>query len=657
MDESDLKGMVDNAAELTQVARQLSERDRDYYDGFQYTPAEIAVLQKRKQPVITDNRIRRKVDAIVGLEQKGRIDPRALPRNPDDEESADIATKALVFVDDITRLDSMRSAFCYNLAIEGYGGVEVIAKEGKNGFDPDIVRLRWEEIFYDPYSREADFSDAEYMGVQKWMSLESAVAFASGYTDAKEEDLRDMLRAGMESTLDGDTYEDRPQEHWGHAKLKRVKLAYMYYRDGGEWRLAVISGGGVISDEPSPYVDETGKPCCAIILQSCYVDRENRRAGIVRDMISLQDETNKRRSKLLHLMNSRQTMGQRGATVLQGAALKRELAAPDGHIEYDQDTSTTVPSFQIVPQMDQIAGQFKLLEFTTQAMDNLGPNASLLGSLTGQNSGRAIMAQQQAGMAELAPFYDAIRDWNLRVYRAIWNRIKQYWTEERWIRVTDQPDKLQFIGINVPTPQVDQMGNPMIDPMTGMSAVTIENQIGELDVDIIIDMAPDYAVLQQEEFERLTDLVQAGMLQLPPEVIIRASQLRNKAELIEAVTAGPQDPQMQEMQQRQQQMEQMMFQLEARLKETKAMDQEASAQKKMIEAQAVAADIGRAPDHAPDGGMNQMDAQLKLADIASRERIAGQKAQIDGAKASADIGLKRAQTARTLAEPFRTGNG
>ena len=562
-----LRSMVDVAADMLSSDREQAEKARDYYDGYQWTAAEQAVLRKRKQPIITDNRIRRKVDAIVGIEQRGRVDPRALPRNPDDEQAADIATKALVFVDDVTRLDTYRSAFAYNLAIEGLGGVEVTVKERQGQLDPDVIKLRYEEIFYDPYSREADFSDAGYMGVQKWMTLDKAVEFARAYSDMGEEELTSMLEVSMQ---DGSgNYEDRPENNqaqpWGDRKKKRVKLAYFYHEKDGEWRLALVCGAGVIYDEPSPYLDEAGKPCCGIILQSCYVDRENRRSGIVGDMISQQDEINKRRSRLLHMLSVRQTMGRKGAVDV--AKVKRELASPDGHVEYDQDPLNSTRDFEFIPQADQTAGQFALLEHTTYAIVNCGPNASLLGQLDGQQSGRAIMAQQNAGMAELAPFYDGIRDWNLRVYRAIWNRIKQFWTEPRWIRVTDQPDKLQFLGINMP--QVNQMGQ-----------VEVANQVGQLDVDIIIDMAPDYAVLQQEDFERLTDLVKTGMLQLPPDVLIRASSLRNKQELLEALQGGNNPEQAAQ----QAAMQQQVMQLQFAEKEAEIADERASAEQRMADA-------------------------------------------------------------------------
>ncbi len=69
---------------------------------------------------------------------------------------------------------------------------------------------------------------------------------------------------------------------------------------------------------------------------SAYVDSENGRYGIVRDMISAQDAVNKRESKLLHQLTSRQTIGIKGA-VVSVAEMKRQLALPDGHVELDAD--------------------------------------------------------------------------------------------------------------------------------------------------------------------------------------------------------------------------------------------------------------------------------------------------------------------------------
>lgn len=581
-----LKIMVETAADLTTSARAMSERDRDYYDEHQYTAEEIATLRRRKQPIITINRIKRKVDAMIGLEQRGRVDPKAYPRTPQDEQAADVASKALVFVDDQTRFDVKRSHVFENMIVEGYGGVEIVVepRRTRNGVQMDVAinRLRWEEIFFDPHSREKDFSDAVYIGAQKWMSLDTAIEL---YQEAYqgEGNLEEILQASMTMAGDGETFDDRPYRanyRWGDKRQKRVRVAQMYYRRSGTWYLAIFTGGGMIWNDVSPYQDADGEPTCAIELATAYVDRENARYGVVRGMISQQDEINKRRSKLLHMLNSRQTMGVKGA-VDSVSDLKRELASPDGHIEINSEAledaaRVGVRPFEVMPMMDQIQGQFSLLQESKSEIDNLGPNPALIGQSASSASGRSIMAQQQAGMAELAPLYDNLRDWTIRVYRQMWARMRQFWTEERWVRVTDEQNAPQFIGIN----QVVGYSQ-VVDFQSGATQLVpqVQNALAEMDVDIMIEASPDYVALRQEQFEQLTMLAQQGV-PIPPEMIIEASDLHDKGKFLEMMR----EQREQAMQMQAGQMQQAMQMEGAKVQATVQKDQSQAA-KNMADAQ------------------------------------------------------------------------
>lgn len=522
-----LKLMVENAKDMTTDARILSERDRDYYDGHQWSDADQARLKKAGRAAITNNVIQRKVDAMVGIEQRGRVDPRAMARNPAGEQAADIATKALVYVEDMTRFDAIRSAAFENLIVEGYGGVEIIAEEKAGKLEVAVNRIRWEEVIYDPHSREKDFSDASYLGMVKWMTMDQALDLYSGVYSGGPEELELLLQ----TTLDQDvgTYADRPQStslfRWADKRQKRVQVAQVYYRRKGAWHLSIFTGGGEIYGGASPYKDAQGKSICPIYLMTAYIDRENRRYGMVRSLVPAQDAINVREERLLHQLTSRQTWGLKGA-VQSVAEMKRQLARPDGHVEVDADAVESardlgVAPFNIIQNADQTSGQFALLQESKQQIENLGPNASLIGQTEGQQSGRAIMAQQQAGMASVAPIYDSLRDFTLRCYRAMWERIQQFWTDERWIRVTDEVEAPQFLQIN------RVVG---IDPFS-MQPV-MENTPAQMDVDITISEAPDNVTLQQEQFEQLANMAQSGV-PIPPEMLIEASNLRNKPRILE----------------------------------------------------------------------------------------------------------------------------
>ena len=574
LDLSKLQAMVENTTSLTEAARAESERDRDYYDGHQWSEDEIKTLKKRRQPIRVDNLIRRRVDAMVGMEQRGRTDPRALPRNPNDEKASVAATKALTFVDDRTRFDVKRSRAFENMLVEGIGACEIGVKRERGRAEIDVRQIRWEELIYDSHSREKDFSDASFMGVMKWMTIDAALALYG-------EDHREMLESSLTSGEAGQSYEDRPFQsgafRWVDERQRRIRIASLYYLSQGDWYLAIFTSAGEIYNAASPYVDEDGAPTCPIMAMTAYVDRENRRYGLVRDFITLQDGVNSRNSRLQHLSSHRQTVGLKGA-VGSTTALKREMAQADAHIEVDEQAlppdvgNPLDAAFRILPVNDQIAAQFQLLQEDKAAISNIGPNPAALGEATNATSGRAILAQQQAAQAEIAPIYDSLRDWTLRCYRAMFERIKQFWTDERWIRVTDELGQNDWLAVN------QTIG---FDPIT-MRPI-IDNALARMDVDIVIDDVPEHATLQGEQFEQLSNMAQAG-IPIPPEILIEASSLRNKAEILTKMRGGD-DPAAAQAAIEQQQL--MMREKAAKTAkdEASANKSNADAQKTQIEAQ------------------------------------------------------------------------
>src|SRR5688572_31103032 len=110
--------------------------------------------------------------------------------------------------------------------------------------------------------------------------------------------------------------------------------------------------------------------------------------------------------------------------------------------------------FEVERNLDLSAAHFQLLQEAKQALSSTGPNEALLGQ-SGAISGRAKELDQQGGTLQIGVLFDAIRDFQLRVARAVWNRIRQYWDSEMWIRVTDDERGLRFVPINRPLTKGD----------------------------------------------------------------------------------------------------------------------------------------------------------------------------------------------------------
>ena len=501
---------------------------RRYYHGAHWTDAQIKELNKRKQPVVTFNRIARKLNGVVGLIEKLKQDPKAYPRTPQHEEGADLATAVIRYVLDKGEWNDKSWRVAMAGAVEGFGGIVIELKKGKNGdHEIDFQTIDVDNFFYDPRSYRIDFSDARYMGEGKWWDIETAQDMFP--------DKADELEATSSDTYELSSNPDRERQWFDMEGGKQlVRVVNCWYRHGKDdngndrWCWTTFTGSMILESGESYLIDENDAQMCRYIMFSCNVDHDGDRYGFVRNMRSAQDEYNARRSRALFTANSRRLIMTQGS-VADIERVRQEWSRPDGVVV----TNARTPDEGIKADDHQFdfAGQMKLMENAVQELDNYGPNQALVGDITNQ-SGRAIQLLQQAGMAELGPYILAYKGWKIRTYRALFLAVQKYWSGERWIRVTDNAGAAQFVLIN--GTQQDQFGQPVIDPMTGQPAKT--NAIVELDVDIIMDEGQDTINAQQDVYETLSQILPSIAPMLKPQeasaavtILVDASSLSASA--------------------------------------------------------------------------------------------------------------------------------
>ena len=532
--------MFEESEDALKDARDLAFRDEDLYHNFDddhWTDEEKKVLKDRGQPTYTHNGVKRKVNFLMGMEQRGRTDPKALPRKPRQELMAEVASDVLTFMDDRSDFDEVASEGFFNLAVHGVIACELTWDDKKRRVVAD--KVPYEEYFYDPRAKKPDMSDGNYHGYAKWFDL--------GVAKRRYPDAESLLQASVDrERVSFAGYDDRPAL-WatatgtGMGRVERVRIVVMYYRDeSGHWRLTHFCQAGSLYDEYSPYRDEYGEPRCNLIAQSLYIDRENRRYGVVRDMKGPQQENNHMRAKLWHMANDRRFYYTEGAfgddddETREVDQAKRELAKVDGALRVN-------PNFRFgedwgfVPTSDQASILVQLLGMADQEFSRQGPNAGLQGRGASSQSGRSRMVQQEAGMTEENNIFDRHKSWKRACYETMLLLARQFWRNPDFIRVTDEEDGFQFVEINQP-----------VQLMNGQTA--FRNNLGELDVDIIVSDMPDVANLQAEQFDKIAELLGMGV---PPhylKALIQTSTLRDKEKLIEALEApmqpNPQQAQM-----------------------------------------------------------------------------------------------------------------
>lgn len=568
-----------------------------FYDGNQWTEEEKEILRNRNQPDVVINRIKPKIDSIGGMQIAMPVNMRAYPRGSMDFEKAKHITEALRKVENDSNFDTVENDGFLDQMIDGLGWYETILSF--NGLDAETRTILVDNgsIFEDPDSVKNDLSDAKDVSKSKWMHLEDAVEL---WPHAKE-DLEGFV-ANPLSTVDDeltphaekkpDQYKNSPEmdefvsTHFADKKLKRLRVTEQQYRvPFKETLLTAPELGQVIklsdfADKESfekefekvkemfpkaikwdqirykvhtciftwnkllehkkdvRHFDVDGKFTLTMIPGFRERKRKNFFYGLVKQMMDPQREVNKRRSKMMHLLNSNQVILEDGA-VEDVEATRREVAKPDGVIKLRSGQFR----FELNKQTDLAASQFQLLQESKQEIDQVG----VRGEVEGQSratSGRDFQLRQQQAVQSMRKLLANLRDARKRVAQLWLDNIQQYWTAEMFIKVSDDPDA-EGMTLN----------ERVIDPITGEEKIVNDVSVGKYD--IILDEAPESINLESENFENILKLAEIGAKtgqQVPFDMIVELSPFPNKKKLLERMA---------QMQQQQMQMQQMALQAQA----------------------------------------------------------------------------------------------
>jgi len=234
---------------------------------------------------------------------------------------------------------------------------------------------------------------------------------------------------------------------------------------------------------------------------------------------------NKRGSKALHILNVNQTMGEKGA-VENVNTMKTEKAKPDGHIELTPGALVD-GRFQVVDQTSELVAHLQMMQEAKSEIDDLSIDASLSASA----SGRSRELEQQDQLVKIGRVFDRHRSWKKRIYRQMWCRMKQFWDEEKWVRVTDEEDAAEFVGLNQPVTlgqlmqeHAEETGEEippeMLQDPRMNQVVEVRNNVKELDMDIILDEAPNYINLQHEIFATVMEGARTSGQPIPLDVML-----------------------------------------------------------------------------------------------------------------------------------------
>jgi hypothetical protein len=529
--------------------RSLADKCCDYYDNNQLDPDTLATLTERGMGPLTRNLIASTVNLVLGIEAQNKRDWRVEADTDDELETAEGLSSLLHESERETRADRAVSDAFASMVKCGLGWVEV----GKNADPfqyPDFVSpVHRREIWWDWFAKKPDLNDAGYLIRRRWYDAEYLKAampkwkwvFSSAmdnwgrlWLDAAETQpyLMEARDQAARTSLSDLEWLDRTKRRIClHEVWHRVHIRGHVLRLPGDrtveldlknpvhvlainqgfkpepalyskWRLSLWAGPYRISDTADvpnrlPYVpfwgfreDLTGNPY-----------------GIIRGMISQQDEINARRQMMMWLLSS--VMVEMDADALDPNSntvedVLKEIGRPDAVVVLNPQRINKSGGFKVVRNAQLANQQFQIMQDAQQGLQDVaGVYGQMLGDSGGVTAGVAIsqlINQGTTGLAELLDNYTyARRSVGDRKLDNIRERIKGRPVE---VVVGESGKKRTIIVLNQPT----------VDPQTHL--IYLKNDTERSKVKVSLEDVPSTPTYQSQQQTMMAEMIKG----LPPQL-------------------------------------------------------------------------------------------------------------------------------------------
>ncbi len=541
-----------------------------FYRGDQWDEADMAALDDQGRPALTINTILPTVNTVLGEQSTRRADVQFKPRGSGVQEISEVLTKLYMQISDNNKLEWVESQVFADGLIQDRGWFDV-----RIDFSDHIkgeVRIEQKDpldILIDPDAKQYDPKTWNEIFESKWMSLDE---IEEVYGQDKADKLRMIAEVGttlgadsmeFEDETYGDTkgdyegattpYPNDPDEaralrsirvierqhyklkkcmfyvdpvtgdkrpvpyNWGERKKKKFADTYGLYiteQMVKKVRWTVTADTVVLHDDWSPYNHFTLVPYFPYF-------RRGKPFGMVRNLMSPQEQLNKISSQELHIVNTTANSGwivESGSLTGMNADDLEEHGAETGLVlEFNRGSTPPgkIPPNQIPTGLDRIA---------MKAANNIktisGISDAMLGTDGAEVSGIAIQQKQSRGALMIQVPLDNLRKTRQYLAERVLDLVQTYYTEERVVQITDENNPMkpkQPMVVNQVTPE-----GQIINNLT----------LGEYDV--VIGDAPSRDTFEETQFAEAIELRKVGV-PIPNDLIVEYSHLARKGEIAERI--------------------------------------------------------------------------------------------------------------------------
>jgi len=509
-------------------------------------------LPAYQRRVFNFNRIRRVCNLITGHQRRNRNTTTVIPQENSDQEAADQFSKVVLWAMERDNVLGTISEAFDGAVTSGMNLLSVWMDYRNDPINGDIKvdNVSYNGYLIDPFFKKQDLSDCNFIWTRKWFTKAQVRSLlpgrekeidsmrAQGNRDGKFQYMPESYDYGKENLL---TYD----EYWYRDFRTQKLLVDLQTGETMEWRgkepqlkeflakfpqlttvehqiasckLAIVVQGKVMYHGPNPMgVDEY--PFVPVL---GYYEPEIpyfpwRVQGVVRGLRDSQFLYNRRKVIELDILESQINSGwkyKENALVnpkdvfLQGQgrglALKREASM--GDVERIQPPG--VPQSMI--ELSNILGR--------EIQEISGVNEELLGSATDDKAGILSMLRQGAGLTTLQTLFDQLDTSQKLLGRLFISLIQSNFSPGKIQRIIREKPSFQFYS----------------------------QAFGKYDA--VVEQGANTSTQKQMQFAQLLKLRELGV-PVPNDVLLEATTLQNKGDLIEAIAKQEeQSSQVQQMQ-------------------------------------------------------------------------------------------------------------
>ncbi|WP_338619009.1 hypothetical protein [Achromobacter sp. E1] len=645
--------------------RREADKACDYYDGNQLDAETLARLDEKGLGPLVTNLIQPTVNAVLGMEAKTRTDWRV---GADDDRYQDVAEALSAKMHETEReaqADTATSDAYASQIKAGFGVVEVSRNSNPFNYPYRVTSVPRSEIYWDWRSRSLDWSDARYVVRKKRYDADHIAAFfpehremilaASNWRDWTDHltnearmsaDFFNSLGQGTRTTWDDLDWRDVERrvvtcfEVWYRVWVRGLVLALpggrtLEFNEQNQVHRALVASGAV-----QPKLAVYDKIRCAFHIGPIRVlDRgTNRRRfpyipffgyredltgvpyGIIRAMLSPQDEVNARAARMMWLLNSRRTFIDSDALDEKYNTMSdanRELGRADAFIVTNPRAAKG--NIKVESNFELSQQQFQIMQERKQAIQEAaGVYAAMMGQQSNASSGLAIQSLVEQGVTTLAKINDNYRVARRGVGNALLDLIKEDMTSQAEILVDNGTVKRKVV-VNIPRK----------DPVTGEAYK--ENDVQTAPVKVALSDVPSTPTYRAQQFAAFSEILKS----MPPNMqallipfALEMSDFGKRKEMAAflraqlGIQADPNSPEAQAAQEQAAQAANAQAEAAMQDAQSKIAERQARAEKLLAEAERIRREAGAAGDADTVGQVDGALARYESEMQALRQQLA-----------------------------------